>query len=58
MFSTLSKQQEKLLQTSPLFDSLTPEQIRPVLYCLQAEVRRAAANHHSAARVLSGRLPL
>ena len=42
MFSTLSKQQEKLLQTSPLFDSLTPEQIRPVLYCLQAEVRRAA----------------
>ena len=42
MFRTLSKQQEKLLQTSPLFDSLTPEQIRPVLYCLQAEVRRAA----------------
>ena len=42
MFSILSKQQEKLLQTSPLFDSLTPEQIRPVLYCLQAEVRRAA----------------
>lgn len=42
MFSTLSKQQEKLLHTSPLFDGLTPEQIRPVLYCLQAKVRCAA----------------
>ena len=42
-FLMFSKQQEKLLSASPLFDGLTPEQIRPVLYCLQAELRCAAA---------------